>query len=391
VPQHDDLRLLLVDDDAAILRAYRSALSRHGATVETATTAKEAVLRLKTAQFDVIVSDISMPEMNGIEFLRAVRAHDVDVPVILVTGEPSLESAIQAVEFGAFRYLAKPVAADELWETARRAATLHEMARLKRKALELPGTDRGRLGERAALEVRFSWAMSLMWIAFQPIIEWKARRVFGYEALLRSDEPLMRDPAQMLDAAERLDRIHELGRAVRARVAWAATSAPEGAKLFVNLHSADLNDVDLYSADAPLSRIAPRVVLEVTERASLHGVMNVASRVAELKALGFQIAVDDLGAGYAGLTSFTQLEPQIAKLDVSLVRGVDEDSRRQSIVGSMTLLCHELGMQVVAEGVETIRERNMLSLLGCDLLQGFLFARPQRGFDAVGAWPFPSE
>jgi EAL domain-containing protein (putative c-di-GMP-specific phosphodiesterase class I) len=370
-----------VDDDPALVEGYGRILTRHGAAVETASNGREAVDRMKAAPFDVIVSDVSMPEMTGIEFLKAVRAHDLDVPVILMTGEPSLESAVRAVEYGAFRYLAKPVAPKELWETVLRAATLHKMAGLKLQALELPGSrEVRRLGERAALEVRFSWATSLMWMAFQPIVSWREKRVVGYEALLRSTEPLMKNPADMLDAAERLGRLQDLGRAIRARVATAAPEAPDGAKLFVNLHSADLNDEDLYSADAPLSKIANRVVLEVTERASLQEVRNVPARVAKLKALGFQLAVDDLGAGYSGLASFATLEPQVAKLDLSLVRDVDKDTKRQSIVGSMRKLCHELGILVVAEGVETAAERAMLVLLGYDLFQGYLFARPERGF-----------
>ncbi len=377
----DEIRLLLVDDDPAVIRAYGSALTRHGATVETASDGMDAAEQVKARSFDVILSDVSMPGMTGIEFLRAVRAHDLDVPVILMTGEPELESAIRAVEYGAFRYLAKPVGALELWETVVRAARLHALAKLKREALELPGRDGRRPSERAALEVLFSRGMSLLWIACQPIIAWQKRRVFGYEALLRSDEPLMRNPADMLDAAERLGRLHDLGRAVRARVAAAAADAPEGVKLFVNLHSADMNDEELYSADAPLSQIAARVVLEVTERASLYGVKNLAARAGELQALGFQIAIDDLGAGYAGLTTFTQLDPNIAKLDMSLVRGVDTDPRRQSIVRSMKKLCDELGILVVAEGVETASERDMLVELDCDLLQGYLFAKPARGFD----------
>jgi EAL domain-containing protein (putative c-di-GMP-specific phosphodiesterase class I)/CheY-like chemotaxis protein len=391
-PQHEELRLLLVDDDPAILRAYGNVLARHGATVETASNGREADERVKADAFDVIVSDISMPQMTGIEFIKAVRAHDLDVPVILMTGgtgplEFDLATAIRAVEYGAFRYLSKPVMDQELWESVLSAARLHKMAKLKHEALELPGgtlssRSRGRLGERAALEARFSAGMRLMWMAFQPIVGCQGRLVFGYEALLRSDEPLMKSPADILDAAERLGRLHELGRAVRDRVAAAAPEAPPGTKLFVNLHSADLNDEALYSADAPLSKIASRVVLEVTERASLYGVEGISARVARLKALGFEIAIDDLGAGYAGLTSFTQLEPQVAKLDMSLVRGVDTDPRRQSIVRSMKNLCDELGMLVVAEGVETPAERGMLESLGCNLLQGYLFGRPERGFEA---------
>jgi EAL domain-containing protein (putative c-di-GMP-specific phosphodiesterase class I)/ActR/RegA family two-component response regulator len=378
---HDRLRLLLVDDDPAVLRAYAIALTRNGAVVETAANGREAAERVKGEAFDVIVSDIMMPEMTGIEFLQAIRAHDLDVPVILMTGDPGLESAVRAVEYGASRYLAKPVGTAELWEAVLRAGRLHRLAKLKREALELPGRTGGRLGERAALEVRFTWGVSLRWMAFQPIVQWREQRVFGYEALLRSDEPLMKNPADILDAAERLGRLHELGRAVRASVAAAAPKAPDGVRLFVNVHSADLNDEDLYSAEAPLSKIASRVVLEVTERASLYGVKSVPSCVARLKALGYQLAIDDLGSGYAGLTSFTQLEPAIAKIDMALVRGIDADSRRQSIVRSMKQLCDELGILVIVEGVETPEERDTLADLGCDLLQGFLFASPGRGFD----------
>jgi len=380
MPLKGELRLLLVDDDPAILRAYQRNLARHGVTITTASNGREAVERVKHGSFDVLVSDIAMPEMTGIEFLKAVRATDVDVPVILMTGEPELESAIRAVEYGAFQYLEKPIAGKALWEAVLRAWRLHRMARLKREALELQSTHERRLDERAALEVRWTSAMRLLWVAFQPIVSWGDRRVFGYEALLRSDEPLMNNPGDILDAAERLERLHELGRSVRAHVAAAAPDAPGGARLFVNLHSADLNDEDLYSADAPLSKVASRVVLEVTERASLCGVRDLAGCVARLKSLGFQIAIDDMGAGYAGLTSFTQLEPEVAKLDMSLVRGVDADSRRQSIVRSMKQLCDELGIMVIAEGVETTAERGMLAELGCDLLQGYLFAKPQRGF-----------
>jgi EAL domain-containing protein (putative c-di-GMP-specific phosphodiesterase class I) len=381
--RRDGLKLLLVDDDATLLRGYGRVLEKHGARVETASNGREAAERVKSGAYDVIVSDISMPEMTGLEFLRAVRAQDLDVPVILMTGEPNVDSAIRAVEYGAFRYLSKPVPEEQLWAAVGHADKLHRLARVKREALELPGREGMRLGEHAALDVRFSRGLAMLWMAFQPIVSWRKKSIYSFEALLRSDEPLMKNPADMLDAAERLGRLHDLGRAVRAAVATAAPAAPPDAKLFVNLHSADLNDEELYAAEAPLSRIASRVVLEVTERASLHDVKSVAQCVTRLKSLGYQIAIDDLGAGYAGLTSFTQLAPNLAKLDMSLVRGIDTDVRLQSIVRSMKNLCDELGVGVIAEGVETARERDMLAELGCDLLQGYLFAKPGRGFCAI--------
>ena len=112
------------------------------------------------------------------------------------------------------------------------------------------------------------------------------------------------------------------------------------------------------------------------------------SRIARLRALGFQIAVDDLGAGYAGLSSFSQLEPDIVKLDMSLVRGIDSSSSKSSLVRSMVQVCtRDLGMRVVCEGVETSAERDTLERLGATLLQGYLFAKPERGFRADGLFP----
>jgi EAL domain-containing protein (putative c-di-GMP-specific phosphodiesterase class I) len=96
--------------------------------------------------------------------------------------------------------------------------------------------------------------------------------------------------------------------------------------------------------------------------------------------MGYRIAVDDLGAGYAGLTSFTLLEPDVVKLDMDLVRGIDTHRTKRSIVSSMVTLCHEMKSVVVAEGVETSEERDTLVDLGCDLIQGYLLAKPGPAF-----------
>jgi EAL domain-containing protein (putative c-di-GMP-specific phosphodiesterase class I) len=379
-------RVLIVDDDPPVLRAYERSLTRFGWAVTAASDGADAVTLLRASSFDAIVSDVSMPKMNGLEFLRAVREHDLDVPVILMTGTPGIDSAMRAVEYGAFRYLLKPVEPKLLDETVRHAVRLHAMARVKREAFEVVGLEQRRLGDRAGLEARFAMALRLMWMAYQPIVSLKDKRTFGYEALLRSGEPSLPGPGDVLDAAERLGRIGELGRAIRKRIAADAVDAPADVKLFVNLHPLDLNDEELYAEGSPFAALASRTVLEITERASLDGVGRVIERIKKLRAMGFQIAIDDLGAGYAGLTSFSQLEPNVAKIDMSLVRGMDQSPRKQSIVRSMKGLCDELGALVVAEGVETPAEHQSLAAIGCDLLQGYLFGKPGRGF-APPTWP----
>ncbi len=375
--------VLLVDDDVDVARAEERVLRKAGydvTVVRDGATAIDAVMR---RSFDVVVSDICMPGMSGISLLRALRSYDLGVPVILTTGNPTVESAMEAVALGAMLYLAKPVRDHDLVTSIARATRLHRLTKLKREALDLLGVTGFEAGDRAGLHATLDRALGMMWVAFQPIVVPSERRIFGYEGLLRTDEPLMKSPADVLEAAERLGTLHEVGRAIRAKVAFAARECPDDAKIFVNLHAADLNDDELYSEESPLSKIAGRVVLEVTERASLDEVRDMGSRIGRLKELGYQIAVDDLGAGYAGLTSFMQLEPDIAKLDMSLVRGVDTDLRRQSIVRSMNSLCNELGVMVIAEGVETPAERVTLAELGCKVLQGYLFAKPSRGFGNV--------
>jgi EAL domain-containing protein (putative c-di-GMP-specific phosphodiesterase class I) len=215
-----------------------------------------------------------------------------------------------------------------------------------------------------------------MWMAFQPIIDAKLKAVFGYEALLRSKEPSLPHPGAMLNAAERLDRIFDLGRPVRALSAEAFAPLPGDALLFVNLHTRDLLDPALYEASAPLTKIAHRVVLEITERSTIDDVEDIQARMAALRGRGFRLAIDDLGAGYAGLSSFVAVQPEIVKLDMSLVRGVHKSEVRQRLIASMTSLCREMGMRVVAEGVEVPEERDAVLAFGCELLQGYLFAKP---------------
>ena len=373
-------RVLLVDDDAQVLSAYARALSVAGYSVTTASDGRVAAEILKTKGFDAVVSDISMPDMDGVQLLRTVRAQDLDVPVILMTGKPSVETAAQAVEYGALRYLLKPVSPKQLDQVLEKAIRLHRMARLRRDAMMHLGLPGGTAGDLAGLEASLDRALRSLWMAYQPIVSWRQRKVFAHEALVRTSEPTVPHPGILLGAAERLDRLPEVGRAVRARVAATLGEMPDAGNIFINLHTRDLLDEALYAPEAPLSKHAGRVVLEITERAALEEINSVRSRVAMLREMGYRIAVDDLGAGYAGLASFAQLEPEVVKFDMCLVRDIHREPARRKLIQSMTALFREMGVLVIAEGVETAEERDALAEIGCDLMQGYLFARPAKGF-----------
>jgi EAL domain-containing protein (putative c-di-GMP-specific phosphodiesterase class I) len=230
-------------------------------------------------------------------------------------------------------------------------------------------------------DAAFDAALERLWLAYQPIVDAPRGAVFGYEALVRSGEPALASPGALFDAAERLGRTQELGRRIRALAAEGAARCPGRCALFVNLHPADLLDPQLYDDARGLARSAPRVVLEITERASLERVADVEERLAILRRIGYRIAVDDLGAGYSGLTSLALLAPDVVKLDMGLVRGIDGSRRMQSIVRALLELCaRDLHVDVVSEGVETEAEERALLGLGGRLLQGYRFGRPNRVF-----------
>ena len=366
--------VLVVDDQDGVRRAFARVLRRAGFDVVTAGCAHSALELVKGTNIEAVVSDISMPGMDGIELLRAIRMEDLSLPVVLATGAPSIESASDAVEHGAIKYLQKPVMPTTLLQAVNDAIDVSRAAR--DSVVESQRMEKARLD----LDRSFCCALENLWMAFQPIVCWSRQDVFGYEALLRTDHEPMRNPLNFIEAAEELDRTETMGRAIRRAIGQRAFEAPPGANIFVNLHPRDLVDGDLFDGTTPLGLVADQVVLEVTERASLEELGDVRESVRMLRELGYRIAIDDLGAGYASLSAIALLEPDIVKLDMTLVRSVETLPTKQRLVRAMTSLARELGAQVVAEGVETAEELACLIELGCDLLQGWHFAKPQREF-----------
>lgn len=374
--------ILLVDDEPELLAVYTDILRGDGFHVRACTSGHDAITALASGGFDAVISDIRMPGLDGLGVLRAVREHDADLPVVLTTGDPSLEGVSQALDYGVLHYLIKPVPLEKLLDTARRAVRLGRLARLKRDALRAKGESDHLIGDRVGLEAAFVRALNSLHMVYQPIVHTDGSG-FGSEALVRCREPLFPHPGALFLAAERLGRLFELGRAIREAVGHTLAQQGLPGFAFVNLHPLELNDDSLLDPRSPLSRFAPSVVLEVTERAHLDNVRNVTDRVARLRELGFRIALDDLGGGYAGLTSFVALVPDFVKIDGELVKGIDQHALRRRLVASIARVCSELGIPVVAEGIETSGEKEEALRAGCELLQGFLIGRPAP-LDALG-------
>src|SRR6478735_2953489 len=375
--EDEECAVLLVDDDEQVLSFLQRTLESLPMSVRVAKDGASALALLASQRFDALVSDIVMPGMNGLKLLHAVREQDLDLPVILITGHPDLRTASLAVEYGAFQYLIKPVPVDRLRAVVLRAVDVGRLSRLKRQCAQEFGSGSFYIGDRAGVDAKLDRALRSLWMAYQPIVGVADGSVYGYEALLRSDEPQLLLPRAMLKAAEKVRRIHDVGRAVRAAVASDIDSMPHASAFaFLNIHPEDLLDPALYLPSAPLTRVAQRVVLELTDRASLDAVSDARERVERLRGLGFRVAIDDLGAGQGDSGTFAQLEPEFVKIDLSVIRGVDKDPSKQKMVQALVRLCHNMGKTVIAEGVENAGERDTLVETGCDFLQGYFLGSP---------------
>lgn len=209
-------------------------------------------------------------------------------------------------------------------------------------------------------------------IAFQPIVEMRRRKVFAYEALARCSPDRFRGPAELFAAAVAVGRVGELGRLHRE----SASRICAGLPLFLNIDPAELDQGWLVRPDDPIFRHRGQVTLELTETAPIHFFSQCHSVLAEIRAKGIQLAIDDFGAGFSNLKYIADLEPEFVKLDRGLIAGLRPGTRHYRLVESIVHLCHDLGSQVLAEGVETRPELDAVEKLGVDLVQGYLLARP---------------
>ncbi|SFO88118.1 PAS domain S-box-containing protein/diguanylate cyclase (GGDEF) domain-containing protein [Geodermatophilus dictyosporus] len=225
-----------------------------------------------------------------------------------------------------------------------------------------------------------------LWLAFQPIVSMDEQRVVGVEALLRWRHPELGDvpPREFVPIAERAGVIGELQRWVLREATATAAGLPDSdgvpLRLGVNTsasHVAARTLVDDVAAALASSGLAPeRLVLEVTEATLLDDGDFVAIDVQALRLMGVHVALDDFGTGTSSLLHLTRLPIDVLKLDRAFVSRVDRDAQSRALCEAVVTVGRALGVDVVAEGVETPAQLGVLRGLGLGFAQGFLLARP---------------
>jgi EAL domain-containing protein (putative c-di-GMP-specific phosphodiesterase class I) len=245
-----------------------------------------------------------------------------------------------------------------------------------------PQTAAVRQPQAHAVLPRFSFA-------FQPIVDASAGKISSYEALVRgcngesAFSVLERVGADAMPAFDERARVVAIELAARLAI---------GCRLNLNLlpRSVMASDAPLNSTVAAAERSGiplARIVLEATEGEVIDDHVHFARVVNRYREMGMKFAIDDFGAGYSGLNLLADFQPDMVKLDMNLVRGIDSRGPRQAIVRAIVQACGDLGIDVLAEGVETVAEYLWFRSAGVDLYQGHLFAKP--GFECLPGFRDP--
>ncbi|MFM0406842.1 EAL domain-containing protein [Paraburkholderia dipogonis] len=212
-------------------------------------------------------------------------------------------------------------------------------------------------------------------IVYQPIYSLAPRRMVGLECLSRFSATPTREPSQWFADAVDVGMVVPLELKVIRKALEGLPTVPD-VYLAVNASTETILSGGLEDVLADME--TDRVVLEITEHACVPDYNKLIGALEPLRRRSVRIAVDDVGAGFANMQHIISLHPELIKLDSSLIRSIDTDSRRRALVSAMVSFAKETGTQIVAEGVETADELNVLKALGVTTAQGYFLARPVR-------------
>lgn len=217
---------------------------------------------------------------------------------------------------------------------------------------------------------------------YEPIVEVESRTVFGYEALARGLEgSRFHSPLALFGAAEEVDLVFGLDCVCRESGLRGAVDFPAGTKLFLNIRPTTIHDPrfheDRLIETLESCELSPTdVVFEISEQESIRSFAAFREMRDHYRNLGFQFALDDTGAGYAGLEELLELEPDYIKIDRAMVSGVDQDPARQGVLTALLQVADKMGAEVIGEGLDRLEELEMLGRLGIRFGQGWLFGHP---------------
>lgn len=388
------IRILVLDDDPFMLKLIGRMLANLGFTQVTSCDSGRAVLALfdgPNKPPDLILLDLNMSEMDGVEFVRHLVDRHYSGSLILISGEDermllAAEKLVRVHKISVLGHLHKPLKPEAL------SALLEKWTP---PSLASPGTANKVYG---ADEVRAAINNGELVNYYQPKVAVATGEVVGLETLVRWCHPQdgIVFPDQFIGVAEAHGLIDDLTRVV-------LTSALAQAKVWqdagwelrvaVNVSMVNLVSLDFPGVVAGLAAqadVPPQaVVLEVTESQLMQDLRSPLETLTRLRLKRFRLSIDDFGTGHSSLAQLRDIPFDQLKIDHSFVHGAGADETLRAIYDASLGLARQLGMEVVAEGVEDQNDWDLLRRTGCDFAQGYFIARPMPAADFPGwvlAW-----
>lgn len=380
------IRLMLADDEDSILEAMCDLMStdQYIDVVGTARNAGEAIDLAERHAPDVALLDVRMPGGGGSRAAREIRRRSPETRIVALSASTDPRTVVSMVRAGAVGYVGKDQPPDEVLRAIHRSVDGHSsiaVARLGEVAERLAEHQQThpviRIAERSRVSTdRIEDAIrgGVLHTVFQPVVDLADGHVVGVEALSRFMTKPRRSPETWFTEAASHGLLTRLELAAAIQAFDHLDDIPDGVYLSVNISPETLRAPRL--AQMLRSIPARRVVLELTERSPIEDYEVARARLAELRAAGARLAIDDVGSAFSGLGHVVALSPDLLKFDRSLVGGVDADETKRTLIARLTSFADEVDMKVVAEGIETLEELETLRALGVGSGQGFLLGRP---------------
>ncbi len=381
----DCIRVLVAEDDALVLDALTTIIGtdEEFTVVGTAHDADSAIAGIIGAAPDLVLLDVRMPGGGGERVAQSICETRPAVRIVAISSHDDEHTIETMIAAGAHGYVTKDSKPEKILDTLKRVAsgetiftpiTSENVVRKYAQSSQRLKEERQMRRTREE-RVRKVCEPGYMTSVFQPIVDIRNGEIVMYEALTRFDPMFGMNPQQWFEEAEELGMSALLEATALANTATAMTMA-DANDVTVSLNVSPGTLLDPEMANCFLAFTPDHMVVEITEHARINDYGLVKAVAEKLHDRGTRLAIDDAGAGFASLRHILDLNPDLIKLDISLVRSIDTDPARHALAAGLTTFAQEIGAEIVAEGIETREELDTLCDLGVHYGQGYYLARP---------------